>query len=61
LAAHRSTRRHGRDHFYFAVASDFLLAVLPPQEGLILADRFGGEIVREAPLRALSAARRKAM
>jgi hypothetical protein len=49
------------DRFYFAVASDFPLAVLPPQEGLILADRFGGEIVREARLRALSAARRKAM
>lgn len=49
------------DRFYFAVASDFPLAVLPPEEGLILADRFGGEIVREAPFRPLSAARRKAM
>jgi hypothetical protein len=49
------------DRFYFAVARDFPLAVLPPAEGLILADRFGGEIVREAPLRALGAARRKAM
>jgi hypothetical protein len=49
------------DRFYFAVASDFPLAVLPPEEGLILADRFGGEIVREARLRALCAARRKAM
>jgi hypothetical protein len=49
------------DRFYFAVASDFPLAVLPPEEGLILADRFGGEIVRAARLRALCAARRKAM
>jgi hypothetical protein len=49
------------DRFYFAVASDFPLALLPPAEGLILADRFGGEIVREARCRALSAARRKAM
>jgi hypothetical protein len=49
------------DRFYFAVASDFPHALLPPDEGLILADRFGGEIVREARLRALSAARRKAM
>ena len=49
------------DRFYFAVASDFPLALLPPEEGLILADRFGGEIVREARLRALGAARRKAM
>jgi hypothetical protein len=49
------------DRFYFAGARDFPLALLPPTAGLILADRFGGEIVREAPLRALGAARRKAM
>jgi hypothetical protein len=49
------------DRFYFAVGRDFPLGVLPPDEGLILADRFGAEIVRAAPLRALSAARRKAM
>jgi hypothetical protein len=49
------------DRFYFAVGRDFPLGVLPPDEGLILADRFGGEIVREATLRSLSAARRKAM
>jgi hypothetical protein len=35
--------------------------LLPHDEGLILADRFGAEIVRAARLRALSAARRKAM
>ena len=40
---------------------DFPLAFLPPDEGLILADRFGGEIIRAARLRALSPARRKAM
>ncbi len=39
---------------------DFPLALLPPEEGLILADRFGGEIMRAAPPRALGAARRKA-
>jgi hypothetical protein len=49
------------DRFYFAIASDFPLALLPPEEGLIVADRFGGEIVREARLRMLSASRRKAM
>ena len=49
------------DRFYFAVGRDFPLALLPPDEGLILADRFGGEIVRAARLRVLSAARRKAM
>jgi hypothetical protein len=49
------------DRFYFAVGRDFPLALLPPDEGLMVADRFGAEIVREARLRALSAARRKAM
>jgi hypothetical protein len=49
------------DRFYFAVNRDFPIELLPESEGLILADRFGGEIVREAPLRALGAARRKAM
>jgi hypothetical protein len=49
------------DRFYFAVAAGFPLDLLPADEGLILADRFAGEIVREAPLRSLSAARRKAM
>jgi hypothetical protein len=49
------------DRFYFAVDRDFPLALLPAGEGLIVADRFAGEIVREARLRSLSAARRKAM
>lgn len=49
------------DRFYFAVATDFPLELLPEAEGLILADRFAGEIVREAALRPLAAARRKAM
>ena len=49
------------DRFYFAVDRDFPAALLPAGEGLIVADRFAGEIVREAPLRPLNAARRKAM
>jgi hypothetical protein len=49
------------DRFYFAVGRDFPLGLLPPDEGVILADRFGAEIMREARLRALDAARRKAM
>jgi hypothetical protein len=49
------------DRFYFAVGPDVPIALLPPGEGLIVADRFAGEIVREAPLRPLGAARRKAM
>ena len=49
------------DRFYFAVGRDFPLELLPREEGLILADRFGAEIVRAARLRALSPARRKTM
>ena len=49
------------DRFYFAVAAGFPCHLLPPDEGLILADRFSGEIVREARVRTLSPARRKAM
>jgi hypothetical protein len=49
------------DRFYFAVDRDFPAALLPAGEGLIVADRFAGEIVREASLRPLGAARRKAM
>ena len=49
------------DRFYFAVDRDFPQALLPAGEGLIIADRFGGEVVREGPLRPLSAARRKAV
>lgn len=49
------------DRFYFAVDRDFPLEILPPDEGLILADRFAGEIVRESKERPLGAARRKAM
>ena len=49
------------DRFYFAVAAGFPLELLPPDEGLILAERFAGEILRAARLRCLSAPRRKAM
>ena len=49
------------DRFYFAVAAGFPLKLLPPDEGLILADRFAGEILRAARIRCLSAPRRKAM
>jgi hypothetical protein len=49
------------DRFYFAVGSNFPRELLPAGEGLILADRFGGEIVRAGPLRALNSGQRKAM
>lgn len=49
------------DAFYFAVARDFPIDLLPASEGLIIADAFGGAVVRGAPERPLAPARRKAV
>ncbi|HET7211821.1 MAG TPA: MmcB family DNA repair protein [Methyloceanibacter sp.] len=49
------------DRLYFAVAADFPHDVIPPSVGLMLADRYGAELVREPLEERLSAARRKAM
>jgi hypothetical protein len=49
------------DRLFFAVTTDFPREVLPEDAGLILADRYGGELVRAAPEMRLAAARRKAM
>ncbi|MGF1542952.1 MAG: DNA repair putative endonuclease MmcB [Parvularculaceae bacterium] len=49
------------DAFYFAVGPDFPRALLPDEAGLIIADRFGGAVVRDPPARNLAAARRKAL
>ncbi|KAB2939444.1 MAG: MmcB family DNA repair protein [Hyphomicrobium sp.] len=49
------------DALFFAVAPDFPPAMLPADTGLIFADRYGGEIVRQAPEARLAASRRKAM
>jgi hypothetical protein len=49
------------DALFFAVAPAFPVDILPADTGLILADRYGGEIVRPAPETRLAAARRKAM
>jgi hypothetical protein len=49
------------DAFYFAVAPEFPDGVLPDAPGLIVADGFGGAVVREAPVSALAPARRKAL
>lgn len=53
--------RNHCDRLYFAVASDFPVGVLPEDTGMILADRFGAELVREAPEHKLSGGRRKAV
>lgn len=49
------------DRLYFAVRPGFPVAMLPEDTGLILADRYGGEIVRAAPEHTLAGARRKAL
>lgn len=49
------------DRFYFAVAIGFPHHLLPAEEGLILADRYHGELVRPAIERPLAGARRKAL
>lgn len=49
------------DRLYFAIPMDFPLEILPSDCGVIVADAFGAEIVRNAPITALPAARRKSM
>jgi len=49
------------DRLYFAVEPEFPQAILPQETGLIVADRYGAEIVRAAPEHKLAAARRKAV
>jgi hypothetical protein len=49
------------DRYYFAVPENFPVDVLPPDQGLIVADKFGAAIVREASHAPIAAARRKSM
>lgn len=49
------------DALFFAVATDFPQEILPDDTGLIVADRFGGELIRQAPEHRLAPARRKAV
>lgn len=49
------------DAFYFAVPKGFPLEILPPDTGLILADSWGGHVLRPADPGSLNAARRKAL
>lgn len=49
------------DAFAFAVAPEFPRDVLPEAPGLIIADGFGGALVRAPPVEALAGARRKAL
>jgi len=49
------------DAFAFAVAPEFPREILPEEPGLIVADGFGGAILREATVVPLVGARRKAL
>ncbi len=49
------------DQLYFAVANDFPQDLIPDETGLIVADAFGGAILRDAPEDRLPAARRRAV
>jgi hypothetical protein len=49
------------DLFYFAIPPDFPPEHVPHQTGLIVADRYGGEIVKDAEAQSLHASRRKAV
>ena len=49
------------DAFFFAVSPEFPQGVLPDEPGLIIADGFGGAVVRDAQVSPLAPARRKAL
>lgn len=49
------------DRFFWAVDADFPSDLLPDTTGLLIADGYGAEMIREAPLNKLPPARRKAM
>ena len=49
------------DAFSFAVAPEFPRDILPEEPGLIVADGFGGAVLREALSTPLAGARRKAL
>jgi hypothetical protein len=49
------------DRLYFAVSERTPLALMPLEAGLIVADPYGGEIVREADLKRMAPASRRAL
>jgi hypothetical protein len=49
------------DRLFFAVPPDIPVEILPDDTGLILADGFGAEMIRDAPEHRLAGARRKAV
>ncbi len=49
------------DQLFVAVPIDFPQALIPMEVGLIVADAYGGELLRAPPRRPVAAARRKAL
>lgn len=49
------------DSFYFAVTPEFPRDAIPEEPGLIVADGFGGAVLRPPPSKPLAPARRKAL
>lgn len=49
------------DRFFFAVTEVFPRELIPPDVGLMVADQFGGAILRDGPYKSLPGARRKAV
>ena len=49
------------DRFFFGVTEAFPQTLIPEECGLIVADGFGGAVLRDSPIRQLNAARRKAV
>jgi len=49
------------DRFFWAVDADFPTDLLPADSGIMLADRYGAEIVRIGPETRLAASRRRVM
>jgi hypothetical protein len=48
------------DVFYFAVPVDFPREILPEDCGLMVADDYGAEVIREAPALVMNGSRRRA-
>jgi len=49
------------DRLYFAISADTPAAIMPGEAGLILADPYGAEILRDADLRRMAPASRRAV
>ena len=47
------------DRYFWAVEANFPIDILPTDTGVIIADAYDASILREAPLKKLSVARRK--